>query len=49
MGFEYRDIDEALKLYEPAKLQDSFNTVNGEQVFFVSNPALGLWALKENF
>ncbi|MGI6567415.1 MAG: lactate racemase domain-containing protein [Limnochordia bacterium] len=49
VGFEYRDIDEALKLYEPAKLQDGFNTVNGEQVFFVSNPALGLWALKENF
>ena len=49
VGFEYRDIDEALKLYEPAKLQDGFNTVNGEQVFFVSNPALGLWSLKENF
>ena len=49
VGFEYRDINEVLKLYDPAKLQDGFNTVNGEQVFFVSNPALGLWAVREKF
>ncbi|NLA57420.1 MAG: DUF2088 domain-containing protein [Firmicutes bacterium] len=49
VGFEYRDINEVLKVYDPAKLQDGFNTVNGEHIFFVSNPALGLWALKKRF
>ncbi len=49
VGFEYRDINEVLKVYDPAKLQDGFNTVNGERIFFVSNPALGLWALKKRF
>ena len=31
------------------KLKDGFNTVGGEDVFYISNPALGLWALKKQF
>ena len=30
--------------YNPALLRDGFNRVGDEQVFFISNPALGLWA-----
>ena len=35
--------------YNPERLKDGMNLVDGEEVFYVSNPALGLWALKENF
>lgn len=47
VGFDYLSVDEAMALYDPSRLQDGMNLVNGEEVFFVSNPALGLWALKE--
>jgi nickel-dependent lactate racemase len=46
VGYEYADLDEMLKKYDPASLQDGWNTVDGERVFFVSNPALGLWAYR---
>ena len=49
IGFEYGDLDMMLKKYPPEKLKDGFNTVDGEKVFYISNPALGLWALKKNF
>lgn len=44
VGFEYMPLGEALKKYRPETLKDGFNSVGGEKVFFVSNPALGLWA-----
>jgi len=49
VGFEYGDLNEIMKKYNIEKLKDGFNTVNGEEIFYISNPALGLWALKENF
>ena len=48
-GFEYGDLDEMMKKYDFANLKDGINIVNGEEVFYISNPALGLWALKSNF
>ena len=47
VGFDYMSLDEAMAMYDPGKMRDGMNLVNGEEVFFVSNPALGLWALKE--
>jgi hypothetical protein len=47
VGFDYMSVDEAMAMYDPNKLRDGMNLVHGEEVFFVSNPALGLWALKE--
>ena len=48
--FNYAPLDDVLRRYDPRKLRDGFNTMpDGEQIFFVSNPALGLWALRENF
>ncbi len=32
-----------LAKYDPSKLRDGYNLVAGEEIFFVSNPALGLW------
>ena len=49
VGFEYGDIDEMMKKYDFANLKDGINIVNGEEIFYISNPALGLWALKSAF
>ncbi len=35
--------------YNPDTLVDGPNTVDGEEIFYISNPALGLWALKKSF
>ena len=49
VGYEYASLDEMMKKYDVENLKDGFNTVNGEEVYFISNPALGLWALRKNF
>lgn len=39
-----------IKTYDPEKLQSGFNVLeNGERIFFVQAPALGLWAAKTRF
>ena len=44
------DIDEVTAKYDPAKLRDGYNTMpDGEEIFYISNPALGLWAFKDRF
>lgn len=48
-GFGYMPYDEAVAKYDPAKLSDGFNTVGSEEIFYISNPALGLWANKNKF
>jgi len=36
--------------YDPEKLKDGYNTMpDGEEIFYISNPALGLWTYKEKF
>ncbi len=47
VNFKYADLTELMKKYNPAMLKDGWNTVNGEEVFYISNPALGLWGLKQ--
>jgi nickel-dependent lactate racemase len=49
VGFSYRSLDDMLAKYDIAKLRDGFNVVNGEEIFFVSNPGLGLWAHRSRF
>ncbi len=50
VNFNYMPYEEAVKKYNPEKLKDGFNTLDdGEEVFFISNPALGLWADKSRF
>ena len=39
----------ASNFHDPAKLTDGFNDVGGEEIFYISNPALGLWAYQERF
>jgi len=48
--FKYIPYDEAIKTYDPSKLKDGFNTLeNGEEIYYISNPALGLWADRAKF
>jgi nickel-dependent lactate racemase len=47
--FEYGDLAEMTAKYDPAKLRDGWNVVDGEEIFFISNPGLGLWAYEGRF
>jgi hypothetical protein len=50
VGFKYMPLEEALQKYNPEKLQYGMNTLeDGEEIFYIPNPALGLWALKDKF
>ncbi|MCE5308357.1 MAG: lactate racemase domain-containing protein [Acidobacteriales bacterium] len=49
VNFSYAPLDDMMKRYDPAKLTDGFNMVDGEEIFYVSNPALGLWSYRERF
>lgn len=49
VNFEYGDLAKMIKRYNPDKLTDGFNIVDGEKIFFISNPGMGLWAFKDRF
>jgi nickel-dependent lactate racemase len=44
VGFAYGDLSSMLAKYDPSKLDFGFNHIGGEEIFFISNPGLGLWA-----
>ena len=44
VGFSYGDLNAMLERYDPRKLSLGVNRVDGEEIFFISNPGLGLWA-----
>ena len=46
VGFNYGNYAEMSEHYNPDKLSHGYNKSNGEELFFVSNPGLGLWAHK---
>ncbi|HEY0161670.1 MAG TPA: lactate racemase domain-containing protein [Edaphobacter sp.] len=47
--FEYGDLAEYTKKYNPETLRDGWNMVDGEEIFYISNPGLGLWAYHDRF
>ena len=50
VNFEYADLEDMMKRYDPKKLKDGFNALgDGEEIYFVSNPGLGLWSFKDRF
>lgn len=53
VGFKYGDLEQRMKTYQVGNLKDGWNniTVDGkeEEIYFISNPALGLWAVEERF
>ncbi len=50
VGFQWYDIDNVVQRYDPARLNEGFNTLpDGEEIYYISSPALGLWAYKDRF
>jgi len=49
LNYAHMSLDAALAQYHPQNLTDGWNTVNGEQVFYISNPSLGLWTTRDRF
>lgn len=48
--FASADYDEMIKKYDPRKLEYGYNRMpDGEEIFFVPNPALGLWIDRSKF
>jgi len=49
-NFRFGDIGAALERYDPKRLRDGWNTLaDGEELFYISNPAMGLWAERTRF
>jgi hypothetical protein len=48
-GFGYGDLKSVAQKYDPQKLHYGYNQVDGEEIFFVPNPGLGLWAYRGRF
>jgi nickel-dependent lactate racemase len=46
VSFEYGDLKTMLGRYDPQNLHHGYNSVDGEEIFFVPNPGLGLWAYR---
>ena len=49
VGFAYGSLEETMKKYDVENLKDGWNTVGGEEIYYISNPALGLWAHPDRF
>jgi len=50
VNFEYADLRQTMGKYDPKKMQNGVNTLSdGEQIYFISNPSLGLWSFKDRF
>lgn len=49
VGFGYLDIREAMRKYNPETLAPGHNIVDGEEIYFINSPALGLWTSKSKF
>ena len=48
VNFRYADLNEMLKKYNPEKLKDGINKLpDGEEFYYISNPAVGLWSTKD--
>ncbi|MFA6632050.1 MAG: D-mannonate epimerase, partial [Kiritimatiellia bacterium] len=49
-GFAYADVQAMTARYNPATLKDGVNVMpDGEEIFYISNPAIGLWSVRERF
>ena len=49
VNFNHADLAVMMQKYNPNNLKDGWNFADGEEFFYISNPALGLWAYKDRF
>ncbi|MGB9682584.1 MAG: lactate racemase domain-containing protein [bacterium] len=49
-NYKYMPLERAYRRYNPEKIKEGFNlTEDGEEFYFIKNPALGLWVSKKDF
>ena len=47
VGYRYADLPPMLRRYDPKTLRDGWNVLpDGRRIYYISNPALGLWACR---
>ena len=49
VNMQYADLQTMMAKYDPKKLKNGFNKVAGEDIFYISNPGLGLWSTRARF
>jgi len=50
VNFEYADLAAMSRIYDPERMADGWNTMpDGSTVYYISNPAIGLWAHQDRF
>lgn len=50
VNYRYMPLEEAYNKYKPNEIKEGFNiSKDGEEFFFIRNPALGLWIFKDRF
>ena len=50
VGLSWGDFDVAMEKYNIPKLKEGFNILpDGEEIYYISSPALGLWATRQRF
>ena len=50
VGFAYGDLEEWLACCPPERMAEGWNTLaDGSAVYFIHNPALGLWSTRDRF
>jgi nickel-dependent lactate racemase len=47
VGYSYGDLKAMLDRYRPDRLQVGPNVVDGEEIYYIPKPALGLWASRD--
>lgn len=50
VNFSFAPLPDMLKKYDPEKLRDGFNILDdGEEIYFISKPSMGLWSFRDRF
>jgi nickel-dependent lactate racemase len=50
VGYRFAPLAPAMERYRPDVMRDGYNLMNdGEAVYYISNPGLGLWSLRSRF
>ncbi len=50
INYQYADLSTMIQKYDPSILKEGFNTMpDGEEIYYISNPAVGLWAYRGRF
>ncbi len=50
INFKHAELGQMMQKYDVTRLKDGFNVMkDGEEIFYISNPALGLWSVNSRF